>query len=323
MTPSWTTLPASESTLHRASFGCSRKTICGSHRDPSQPELPSTSISALLGAHYLGEPKAEWRGSTRSRPTRKNSMIISYARVSTADQNLAPQRNALTDVGCEKIFTEHVSGAAVERPALREVMLSVNEATRSSFGSSIVSRARCSIDRHCRRLAREGRRRGRGRDRRGQHAVCAGERAARSLARRHGSRPSPELADRRAACSSARSAAAICAPPASRADRTSPGPRAALWLTPRRPPAPPTSTRISPDGPNACWRWRRNCAAKDADRMVAILMTEDAQPAGAGKAASDRGSRCRPGGPAAGPTLARMDGPRRGCHLRLARAGDA
>jgi DNA invertase Pin-like site-specific DNA recombinase len=67
------------------------------------------------------------RSSTRSWPTRTNFRLIGYARVSTADQNLALQRNALTDAGCEKIFTEHVSGAAVERPALREAMLSANE----------------------------------------------------------------------------------------------------------------------------------------------------------------------------------------------------
>jgi hypothetical protein len=46
------------------------------------------------------------------------SMLIGYARVSTVDQNLAFQRDALTEAGCAKIFTEQMSGAVTDRPAL-------------------------------------------------------------------------------------------------------------------------------------------------------------------------------------------------------------
>jgi predicted site-specific integrase-resolvase len=35
-------------------------------------------------------------------------MLIGYARVSTVDQNLALQRDALTGAGCAKIFTEQM-----------------------------------------------------------------------------------------------------------------------------------------------------------------------------------------------------------------------
>ena len=47
-------------------------------------------------------------------------MLAGYARVSTADQNLDLQRDALTKAGCEKIFTDVASGAASERQGLKE-----------------------------------------------------------------------------------------------------------------------------------------------------------------------------------------------------------
>ena len=47
-------------------------------------------------------------------------MLIGYARVSTVDQNLALQRDALTEAGCTKIFTEQMSGAVTDRPALHD-----------------------------------------------------------------------------------------------------------------------------------------------------------------------------------------------------------
>lgn len=46
-------------------------------------------------------------------------MKIGYARVSTEDQCLDLQRDALKKAGCQKIFTEKRSGADCNRPALR------------------------------------------------------------------------------------------------------------------------------------------------------------------------------------------------------------
>ncbi len=47
---------------------------------------------------------------------------IGYARVSTLDQNLALQQDALKEAGCEKIFIEQMCGAVTDRPALREAL---------------------------------------------------------------------------------------------------------------------------------------------------------------------------------------------------------
>ena len=49
-------------------------------------------------------------------------MLIGYARVSTDDQNLELQKDALTKAGCERILEDHQSGAKAERPGLKAVL---------------------------------------------------------------------------------------------------------------------------------------------------------------------------------------------------------
>src|SRR5918992_1113343 len=49
-------------------------------------------------------------------------MLIRYARVSTQDQTLALQKDALEKIGCKKIFTDTVSGAKAERKGLEEAL---------------------------------------------------------------------------------------------------------------------------------------------------------------------------------------------------------
>src|SRR5512144_88850 len=49
-------------------------------------------------------------------------MLVGYARVSTFDQTLALQQDALTQAGCERVFTDTASGSRTDRPGLDEAL---------------------------------------------------------------------------------------------------------------------------------------------------------------------------------------------------------
>jgi DNA invertase Pin-like site-specific DNA recombinase len=54
-------------------------------------------------------------------------MLIGYARVSTQDQNLDLQIDALTNAGCKKIFHEKTSGSRAERPEFSKALEALRE----------------------------------------------------------------------------------------------------------------------------------------------------------------------------------------------------
>jgi Resolvase, N terminal domain len=66
-------------------------------------------------------PKVRARSSDAGEITSK-PMLLGYAHVSTVDQNLALQRDALIEAGCTRIFTEQMSGAVADRPALNDAL---------------------------------------------------------------------------------------------------------------------------------------------------------------------------------------------------------
>src|SRR5436190_9089936 len=55
------------------------------------------------------------------------NMLVGYARVSTQDQQLDLQQDALEKAGCSQFFTDVVSGATAERSGLKEALSYLRE----------------------------------------------------------------------------------------------------------------------------------------------------------------------------------------------------
>src|SRR5664279_6138522 len=59
--------------------------------------------------------------------TGSQRMLIGYARVSSQDQNLELQTEALIKVGCKKVFEDKISGSRAERPGLTKAQEALRE----------------------------------------------------------------------------------------------------------------------------------------------------------------------------------------------------
>ncbi len=53
-------------------------------------------------------------------------MLLGYARISTTDQDLALQRDALTAAGCERIFTDTMTATSTGRPELSRALAALS-----------------------------------------------------------------------------------------------------------------------------------------------------------------------------------------------------
>jgi DNA invertase Pin-like site-specific DNA recombinase len=63
-------------------------------------------------------------------------MLIGYARVSTQDQNLELQTEALAKAGHKKVFADRISGSRSQRPGLARHRNRSVKVTRWSYGNS-------------------------------------------------------------------------------------------------------------------------------------------------------------------------------------------
>jgi hypothetical protein len=74
-----------------------------------------------------------------------SAAIIGYARVSAHDQNLDLQRDALTRVGCTRLYEDRISGAKAARLGWALAPEVAHSGDHSLCGGSTGSAAQCRI----------------------------------------------------------------------------------------------------------------------------------------------------------------------------------
>src|SRR4051812_19247056 len=83
--------------------------------------LLASSTKPFLACTSNATPKSGKDSSPSSRQ-HVSHMLVGYARVSTDEQTLDLQQDALQKLGCDHIFTDTASGAKTDRPGLEEAL---------------------------------------------------------------------------------------------------------------------------------------------------------------------------------------------------------
>ncbi|WP_211254596.1 recombinase family protein [Cellulomonas cellasea] len=84
--------------------------------------VDAVRLASLRVRDILEEHRTPVRGHDRSGRERTSSAPKPWPRISTDHQNLEAQRDALTAAGCERIFTDTMSGASESRPGLAALL---------------------------------------------------------------------------------------------------------------------------------------------------------------------------------------------------------
>lgn len=103
-------------------------------------EIHKNTDTRCAGGHSGDLQRQEWEQEVKM-------MIAAYARVSTADQNLDRQRDALEKYGIDKLYCEKISGTKKSRPELDRMLAELQE------GDTIVIESLSRLGRSVKNLA--------------------------------------------------------------------------------------------------------------------------------------------------------------------------